>query len=77
MVQLALTLLVLTVYQQARIAGSALLDEDVVPFDQGNCNILCVVYFIAYTFVYLYNATSLLCCIALVVSVLVGFVLWG
>ena len=75
MVQLALTLLVLTVYQQARIAGSVLLDEDVAPFDQGNCNILCVVYFIAYIFVYLYNATLLLCCIALVVSVLVGFVL--
>ena len=45
MIQLVLTLLVLTVYQQARIVGSAI-NEDVVPYDQGNCNISRVVYFI-------------------------------
>jgi hypothetical protein len=36
MARIALTLIVLTVLEEARIVGS-LLNEDVVPYDQGNC----------------------------------------
>lgn len=44
MAPFVMTFLVLTVFQQAKVAGSVL-SEDVVPYDQGNCDILEVILY--------------------------------